>query len=613
MYEFKYDDLSDFITFIGSETKEKGKEIEFKHCPYCDGGENGDKWTFSVNSETGRFNCMREKCGAKGAFVTLARDFNFDLRQETDYREFDNSFQNSPKAWGATAESKEILRKRGIPYEITEKFCVTTYAGKDDILVFPFFDSKRHLTTIKYRNSKFVKGKTEGSKEWYEANTRPILYGMWLCGTSGTLVVTEGQIDALSLSAAGIENAVSVPGGAKNFKWVDNCREFVEQFDEIVIFGDCEKGKITLVDGFCEAFPEKKIRVVQVADYLKCKDANEILQSFESNGDYEESFEILRQCVERAKNARQLPIKQLSDIEWHYSDDDPVIRTGFRQLDNTIRGLSYGQLCILTGWSGDGKSNFASQLLVNIANQGIKCLVYSGELSNKLVKEQIAFITAGSARINQIIKADGTECRRFRDEDVTRDALTEWMRNRLYIWEDKPITTDSTDANETAHFVITLENTIKALCVKFIILDNLMTLLSVSEDKDVYQAQTNVIKKLKAIAQQLDCIIMLVAHPRKSPTASRELTQDSISGSKDIVNLADMVLAYTRHNDEEKKDYARRLNILKNRRRGILLEGKSGVYLCYDSKSNRICETKQDVDFDYLQGYAPPVTPEIDF
>ena len=104
-----------------------------------------------------------------------------------------------------------------------------------------------------------------------------------------------------------------------------------------------------------------------------------------------------------------------------------------------------------------------------------------------------------------------------------------------------------------------------------------------------------------------------MAHPRKSPTSSRELTQDSISGSKDIVNLADIVLAYTRHTDESKADYPRRINVLKNRRSGILLEGKSGAYLLYDSRSGRIAENKSAFDIDYLKGYAEEVEPEIDF
>lgn len=615
MYEFDTDDLERLRQLIGTETREHGKELQWERCPYCDGGDHGDKWTFAVNMETGKFLCQRASCDAKGAFVRLARDFGLDLQdtKEETYRTFDNSILYAIEMWNATDESKALLLKRGIPEEITSKYRVTTYSEKPKILVFPFFDDNRKMQSLKYRDTAFVKGKKDGWKERWETNTKPILYGMWLCDDGGSLVITEGQIDALSLATAGIRNAVSVPGGAKNFKWVQYCREFVDRFDEIIVFGDCEHGKITLVDGICENFPDMKVRKVRFQDYLHCKDANEILQTLQDNGDYEPAFNALRECVLNAVDARSLPIKQLSSVEWHYSDDDPVIKTGIRLLDMQIRGLSYGQLVILTGWSGDGKSNFASQLIVNIAAQGTKCLIYSGELSNKLVKEQIAFITAGAARIDEIINSDGMLSRRLRDEEQTRQALTAWMQDRIYIWEDAPITTDSTDRNETAFFIKTLEAVIKTLQIKFILLDNLMTLLTVSEDKDVYQAQTNTIKRLKTIAQQLDVVIMLVAHPRKSPTASRELTQDSISGSKDIVNLADLLFAYTRHNDEEKQMFARRLNLLKNRRRGLLMEGKNGVYLSYDSKSNRICESKQDIERDYLKGYAPEVEPEIDF
>lgn len=617
MYEFVREDLDGLRQFIGGDTRERGKELEWKRCPYCDGGDRGDKWTFAVNMETGQFMCQRASCGKQGAFVQLARDFGYDIPDKSEYKDYTGSILGKLDTWCATEESKECLHKRGIPPEIVEKFRVITYANNPIKLVFPFFDNNDTLQCIKYRNTAFVKPKkgesAKGSKEWFESGTRQILYGMWLCDPSGILVVTEGQIDALSLAAAGIRNAVSVPGGASSFTWVKFCKEFVEQFDEVVIFGDCEKGKVTLVDGFLKNFPKMKIRVVRVADYLKCKDANEILQTFEDKGSYDNSYDILRQCVERAVDARKLPIRAMSDIEWHYSDNDPMIHTGLTQLDRTIKGLAYGQLCILTGWSGDGKSNFASQVVVNIANQNISTLIYSGEMSNDLVTEQIAFIIAGSARISETISDEDT-CRTLTDDESTRKAISQWMHdNNMYLWEDQPISTDSTDKNETACFLNQLEMAVNMLGCKFIVLDNLMTLLTVAEDKDVYQAQTNLIKRLKTLARQLNVVIMLVAHPRKSPTSTRELTQDSISGSKDIVNLADMVFAYTRHNDSDKQQYARRLNVLKNRRRGILLEGDKGVYLLYDSKSGRIAESQSGFDTDYLDGYASPVAPEVNF
>lgn len=620
MYTFTREDLDGFCSTIGGDTRERGNELEWKRCPYCDGGDHGDKWTFSVNTETGQFNCQRASCGKHGAFVQLAADFGYDLPDAKNqvYKDFSIGILGKLDSWVSTPESKKYLLSRGIPENVIDKYRITTYESHPKTIVFPFFDSNDNLQCIKYRNTTFSKPKngetTKGMKEWFEANTRHILYGEWLCEQSGSLVVTEGQIDALSLATAGIQNVVSVPGGAKNFKWVENSRDFVEKFDEIIIFGDCENGKVTLVDGFCKNFPKIKIRVVRIKDYLKCKDANEILQAFQDGGDYENSYSILKQCIEQAEDARRLPIRRMGDIKWNYSDNQPKIKTGFAQLDKTIKGLSYGQLCILTGWSGDGKSNFASQLIVNVAHQNIKTLIYSGEMSNELVTEQISFIVAGSGRISEIIDTDGDVYRHFTDDNATKEAVSRWMLDHgIYLWEDQPISQDSTDNNETSFFINQLELVISTVGCKLVVLDNLMTLLTVNEDKDVYQAQTNLIKKLKTLARQYDIVIVLVAHPRKSPTSSRELTQDSISGSKDIVNLADMVFAYTRHNDDTKQQYARRLNVLKNRRSGILLEGNAGIYLLYDKKSNRIAESKAGFDFDYLKQYAPPIIPEIDF
>lgn len=616
MYEFNPADLESLRAIIGTDTREHGKELQWKLCPYCNGGEHGDKWTFAVNMETGKFLCQRYSCGEKGAFVRLARDFGLELASNDyqQYTEFPDNILYRFDTWEATDEAKSYLLGRGIPEEITELYKVTSSADEDKI-IFPFFDESKKLQTIKYRITRRDPDKKR-PKEFPEKNTKPILYGMWLCGDSGSLVVTEGQIDALSLAAAGIRNVVSVPMGANNFKWADLCREFVERFDEIIVFGDCEHGKITLVDGICKAFPSMKVRKVRFQDYMHCKDANEILQTLQDEGDYDPAFQALRECVQNAVDARVLPVKPLDAIDWYYSDDEPVIKTGIRGLDKEIRGLSYGQLVILTGYSGDGKSNFASQLVANIADQDIRCLIYSGELSNKLVKEQISFIVAGSNRIAydmQNAAEDGRAIKRLRDEEQTREALTKWMRDRVFIWEDAPIMADSTDKNETAFFLQTLEAVIQTYQIRFVLLDNLMTLMTVSEDSDVYHAQTWTIKKLKTLAQQLDVVILLVAHPRKSPTSKRELTQDSISGSKDIVNLADLVLAYTRHNDGSKENFPRRLNLLKNRRSGTLLEDKAGVYLGYDQDSGRIADNKDYWKKDYLKDFAPAMEPDIDF
>ena len=76
----------------------------------------------------------------------------------------------------------------------------------------------------------------------------PILFGMAQCEDFTRLIITEGQLDSLSVASCDIKNAVSVPTGALGFTWLANCWDWVNKFEEIVVFGDYEKGKITLIE-----------------------------------------------------------------------------------------------------------------------------------------------------------------------------------------------------------------------------------------------------------------------------------------------------------------------------------------------------------------------------
>ena len=65
---------------------------------------------------------------------------------------------------------------------------------------------------------------------------------------------------------------MSVPTGQGGRTWVQHCYDFVNGFDEIIVFGDHENGHVTLVDQITASFPAKKIKVVRSEDYLGEKD-----------------------------------------------------------------------------------------------------------------------------------------------------------------------------------------------------------------------------------------------------------------------------------------------------------------------------------------------------
>ena len=93
----------------------------------------------------------------------------------------------------------EYMGSRGISREVTEKYSISTQAGHDNILIFPFYDEDGVLQFVKYRKTDFNKN-TAKNKEWCGANCKPILFGMdQVPKDEKTLVITEGQIDSLSV------------------------------------------------------------------------------------------------------------------------------------------------------------------------------------------------------------------------------------------------------------------------------------------------------------------------------------------------------------------------------------------------------------------------------
>ena len=103
------------------------------------------------------------------------------------------------------------------------------------------------------------------------------------------------------MATAGVANAVSVPTGAKGFTWVPYCFQWIHKFSEIVIFGDFEKGQISLLDEMARRF-RRLVKHVRQEDYRDCKDANELLQKY--------GADAVRKAVERAI---PLPIQRVKD------------------------------------------------------------------------------------------------------------------------------------------------------------------------------------------------------------------------------------------------------------------------------------------------------------
>lgn len=202
----------------------------------------------------------------------------------------------------------------------------------------------------------------------------------------------------------------------------------------------------------------------------------------------------------------------------------------------TEGGNCLGDLIVIVGNTGLGKSTLATQICGYWWKQkGFKTLIYSGEMD------------------------------------------ASWVINDLSLQQNF----SGSDDNCFIASVIDIEGIehCAAEGFKVFLIDNLMTLSQF--DDDLYMSQSRTVKKLKEIALKYNCLILLVCHPNKTKDFKKgeELTIDSISGTSNIGNLANLIMALNRGELPNE----RTLEVLKNRKTGQL--GKLNLKFNRDNKS----------------------------
>lgn len=584
VYEFNPDDAYNFARHVGIEVKEHGGELFFKTCPYCKPrATRGNVRTFSINLKTGQFKCLRASCGISGNMVTLSKDFDFSLGNEVDeYYRPNKKYKRlkQPKeAIKPKPEAIQYLESRGISEEVAKKYEITVQTSHPNILVFPFYDEKGVLQFVKYRKTDFDKTK-DANKEWCEASTKPVLFGMKQCDDSfDTLVLTEGQMDSLSVATAGIPNAVSVPTGAKGFTWIPYCWDWLCKWKKIIVFGDFEKGSISLLDELAKRLKDR-VEHVREDNYKDCKDANEILLKY--------GAEQVRKCVEESV---KLPIDNVIDLA-DVKELDPYsiekIPTGIADVDNLLcGGIPFGVVTIVTGKSGKGKSTFVGQIITRALNKGDNVFVYSGEMPNYLFKAAIDFQIAGPANV---VEEDRRDYIKRYVRKSAKDKIVEWYRGKCMLYDRTMVKDEDTDLLNTIERMIVSQN------ARVIVIDNLMTMINKTRVKgSKLEAQSEVSNALEDMARFYNVCIILVAHKRKDSGIDDEDMDDSIRGDSDIVNSAGVIIHYNVNKDENTmENYPRIISVTKNRVFGRT--SYRGWKVHYDEKSKRIYGDHDDLN-----------------
>ena len=325
-----------------------GRTGSFKmQCPRC-----GGKTDLSVNIEKKAYQCHKSKCDFQGY---LKDDNPRPIQwQKKDY--FKPVFENN----GLDERAETFFKQRCINLEIVARHQITVERGA---LAFPYVH-EGEVVMVKYRGA--------NKKFWSTKNSKKVFYNAHKINKdTQTIAICEGEMDCLALESVGVASC-SVPNGAPavnatSFSDIDesfrNSGDIFDGIKKIILATDGDAPGHKLEEELARRFGKERCWRVVWPD--GCKDANEVLIKHDQD--------MLIECID---NAQPYPVDGIYNVMGFrdklmnlYEHGLPTsYSTGSFALDHYYTVMP-GELTVVTGIPGHGKSSFVEWLMINLIKE----------------------------------------------------------------------------------------------------------------------------------------------------------------------------------------------------------------------------------------------------
>jgi twinkle protein len=520
--------ISDFI-----ETKPKGQN-KVALCPF----HNEKTASFTIPKTDDNYKCFG--CGKGGdifKFIAESKNINFPdaVRFVANHYNFNLQEDNKEpiKPLQRLEKIEPYLIKwfddRGISNNTLLRFNIT-----QSVEWMPIANKETKAICFNYyRNEELINIKFRAANKDFklESNAELIFYNLDAIKDETECIIVEGEIDCLSLYEAGVYNVVSVPNGANvkgniNLKYLDNCIEYFFNKERIIIATDNDEAGERLKQELARRLGTDICYYVEYPE--NCKDANDILKQY--------GKEKLKEVISHPK---QFPIKGVVPHEDIVKDVLNFYDNGYpKGCQLNIEGiseylhLSDGQITIVTGAPGSGKSEFLDYIMTNTAmDNDWRWAVCSFENS------------PSSLHVTKLAEKIGRKSFDYRKDHLqrlTRDEIEyilPFIGSRFYF-----INPNDTDTSIDGLMAKTAE-LVRLKGVKGLLLDPWNYIEhKIPSNQTETQYISEALTKIKMTAMKLGIHIFIVAHPAKLQKVGEVYevpTLYSISGSAHFYNKAD--------------------------------------------------------------------------
>lgn len=184
------------------------------------------------------------------------------------------------------------------------------------------------------------------------------------------LVITEGEIDAMTAIQCGFIRTISVPDGAPaeamgdrdgaKYSFVTDAQSALSNCSEIILATDGDGPGMNLLNDLALRLGKPRCKWIKYPirsnGQGRCKDLNEVLITYGERGVIE--------CLRRADWMKTDGVYAMDDLPPVI--EQPVLTIGFPVLDNHVR-VRRGDFWVVTGIPSHGKSTFLNDLACRMA------------------------------------------------------------------------------------------------------------------------------------------------------------------------------------------------------------------------------------------------------
>ncbi len=389
-----------------------------------------------------------------------------------------------------------------------------------------------------------IKSRTADKQFRQSKNAEKCFYRFDVMSGMETIIITEGEMDALSLVEAGYNNVVSVPDGAiapnsnpsdRKFSYLLSAEEHLMNATTIILAMDNDSSGNAMREELSRRIGREKCYRVNYPE--GCKDMNEVLIK---HGE-DRLTEIITDAHPYPIDGVVLIDDVLEDaIDLLNTPDTKGLTTGWEALDEYYR-ISPSEVTIVTGVPNMGKSEWMDALMINlIQDNGWKFGIFSAEnfpVKHHLLKlvgkftnkpfwgnDRMEEATARNSMniLNEHIKFIGTQ-----EDSVTMESILDQARILNFRYGLNGLVIDPWN---------TIEHKFRD-----------------GENETNYVSR--ILASLNTFAKIHEIHIWVVAHPRKMESDNNRKpvvpTPYDISGSANFYNKADNCITVHRHRSDD--------------------------------------------------------------